>query len=352
MRLKTGIEVGAALDLVGGVLKWLAPAFLVPAVVAIGYGEPWWSFVVAGAITGLGRARPRPDHRGRRGRLRDAARELPGRRAAVAADPDLRRAAVHPRRWPAALAPGRRVLRGGVRLHRHRRHARAADRGPRPVDAVLAPAQPLARRHGHHRARGGDPAAPADRRASAAAVRARRADGDREARADDPRDGPAAVAALRDPHPDRDPHARVPRLVRPRRPDDVLRRRGPGLVGGRARRLQHAHDLDRGVRPDHAVRDPRLHGHRGDQLPAPVPLPRAAALRRAGPGRGAPAVPRADRAGLDPGRRRGHRRRLRDRRGGRAPLALPGDGDPDHHGFRDRRLRRSGARSPPSPCCC
>ena len=30
------------------------------------------------------------------------------------------------------------------------------------------------------------------------------------------------------------------------------------------------------------------------------------------------------------------------RRGGRAPLALPGDGDPDHHGVRDRRLRRLG----------
>ena len=33
-------------------LKWLAPAFLLPAVVAIGYGEPFWAFLVAGAITG------------------------------------------------------------------------------------------------------------------------------------------------------------------------------------------------------------------------------------------------------------------------------------------------------------
>ena len=53
MRLRTGIDVGSALDLVGGVLKWLAPAFLLPVVVAIGYGEPFWPFLVAGAITGL-----------------------------------------------------------------------------------------------------------------------------------------------------------------------------------------------------------------------------------------------------------------------------------------------------------
>ena len=53
MRFRTGIDVGSALDLVGGVLKWLAPAFLLPAVVAIGYGEPFWSFLVAGVITGV-----------------------------------------------------------------------------------------------------------------------------------------------------------------------------------------------------------------------------------------------------------------------------------------------------------
>jgi trk system potassium uptake protein TrkH len=50
--VKTGIEVGAALDLVGGVLKWLAPAFLLPTAVAAGYGEDVWPFLVAGAITG------------------------------------------------------------------------------------------------------------------------------------------------------------------------------------------------------------------------------------------------------------------------------------------------------------
>lgn len=53
-RPRTGIDVGAALDLVGGVLKWLAPAFLLPAVVALAYGESsWWAFVVAAVITGV-----------------------------------------------------------------------------------------------------------------------------------------------------------------------------------------------------------------------------------------------------------------------------------------------------------
>ncbi len=53
MRWRTGIDVGSALDLVGGVLKWLAPAYLLPTAVAIGYGEPFWAFLVAGAITGV-----------------------------------------------------------------------------------------------------------------------------------------------------------------------------------------------------------------------------------------------------------------------------------------------------------
>jgi trk system potassium uptake protein TrkH len=54
VRLKTGIDVGAALDLVGGVLKWMAPAFLLPTLVAVAYGEAcWWAFIVAGVITGV-----------------------------------------------------------------------------------------------------------------------------------------------------------------------------------------------------------------------------------------------------------------------------------------------------------
>ncbi|HWM10644.1 MAG TPA: TrkH family potassium uptake protein, partial [Solirubrobacteraceae bacterium] len=41
----------------GGVLKWVGAAFVVPAAVALGYGEPVWPFLVAGAITaGTGHA--------------------------------------------------------------------------------------------------------------------------------------------------------------------------------------------------------------------------------------------------------------------------------------------------------
>lgn len=45
-----GVDLGSAIDLVGGVLKWLGPTFLVPAMVALGYGESPWPFVI-GAIT-------------------------------------------------------------------------------------------------------------------------------------------------------------------------------------------------------------------------------------------------------------------------------------------------------------
>jgi trk system potassium uptake protein TrkH len=52
-----GIDVGNALDLVGGVLKWVGAAFVVPAAVAVGYGDPVLPFVIGGAITvGAGHA--------------------------------------------------------------------------------------------------------------------------------------------------------------------------------------------------------------------------------------------------------------------------------------------------------
>ncbi|MEX0674768.1 MAG: TrkH family potassium uptake protein [Gaiellaceae bacterium] len=46
-----GVDVGAAFDLVGRVLTVLGLAYLLPAVLAIGYGESWWPFVAAGAMT-------------------------------------------------------------------------------------------------------------------------------------------------------------------------------------------------------------------------------------------------------------------------------------------------------------
>jgi trk system potassium uptake protein len=49
--VRLGLDVGSALDLVGGVLKWVGAAFAVPAAVALGYGEPVWPFLVAGVVT-------------------------------------------------------------------------------------------------------------------------------------------------------------------------------------------------------------------------------------------------------------------------------------------------------------
>jgi trk system potassium uptake protein TrkH len=52
-----GVDVGGALNLVGSLIKYLSPAFLIPVGVAVGYGEPAWPFLVAGVATaafGLG----------------------------------------------------------------------------------------------------------------------------------------------------------------------------------------------------------------------------------------------------------------------------------------------------------
>ena len=49
--MRLGVDVGSAFDLVGGVLKWVGAAFVVPAAVALGYGEAVWPFLVSGAIT-------------------------------------------------------------------------------------------------------------------------------------------------------------------------------------------------------------------------------------------------------------------------------------------------------------
>ena len=46
-----GVEVGASLSLVGALLRYFSLAFLFPAVLALGYSEPVWPFLVAAAIT-------------------------------------------------------------------------------------------------------------------------------------------------------------------------------------------------------------------------------------------------------------------------------------------------------------
>jgi trk system potassium uptake protein TrkH len=49
--MAAAVDLGSALDLVGGVLKYLGLAFLVPAALALGYGDPVLPFLLAGAIT-------------------------------------------------------------------------------------------------------------------------------------------------------------------------------------------------------------------------------------------------------------------------------------------------------------
>src|SRR5215218_6140684 len=51
LRRVLGVDVGGALNLVGRLITFLAPAFLFPTAVAAGYGEPVWPFLAAGAAT-------------------------------------------------------------------------------------------------------------------------------------------------------------------------------------------------------------------------------------------------------------------------------------------------------------
>jgi trk system potassium uptake protein TrkH len=58
-----GVDLGSVFNLVGAVLKYLGAAFLFPAVVAVGYDEPVWPFLVSGAVTaGTGFAVARMTH--------------------------------------------------------------------------------------------------------------------------------------------------------------------------------------------------------------------------------------------------------------------------------------------------
>jgi len=50
-RSTLGVDVVAALNLVGSLTTPLGLAFLVPAAFAVGYGEPVWPFLVSGVIT-------------------------------------------------------------------------------------------------------------------------------------------------------------------------------------------------------------------------------------------------------------------------------------------------------------
>src|SRR3954467_7218052 len=50
-RRALGVDVSGSLNLVGSLIKYLSPAFLFPTAIALGYREPVWPFLVAGAAT-------------------------------------------------------------------------------------------------------------------------------------------------------------------------------------------------------------------------------------------------------------------------------------------------------------
>ena len=50
---RLGVDVGSALNLVGAVVKYVGLAFLFPLAIALGYDEPVWPFLAAGAVTSL-----------------------------------------------------------------------------------------------------------------------------------------------------------------------------------------------------------------------------------------------------------------------------------------------------------
>jgi trk system potassium uptake protein len=50
--IRLGVDLGSALNLVGGLVKWFSPAFLFPAAIAVGYGETPWPFLLSTLIAG------------------------------------------------------------------------------------------------------------------------------------------------------------------------------------------------------------------------------------------------------------------------------------------------------------
>jgi len=52
-RRRIAIDLSAALNLVGALVKWISPAFLFPTAIALGYSEPIWPFLVAGGVAGV-----------------------------------------------------------------------------------------------------------------------------------------------------------------------------------------------------------------------------------------------------------------------------------------------------------
>ncbi len=159
------VDVSGALHVVGTLTAYLSAATLVPAAVAVGYDEPAWPFLVAGAIAGaigaLAAFATRGDHRLgiREGFLVVSltwlvAAALGALPYILSGDPQLDRPLDA---YFEAMSGFRRRARSSSETSRRSRTARA-----------LAPADAVARRHRDHRAGARDAAAPARRRTAAA----------------------------------------------------------------------------------------------------------------------------------------------------------------------------------------
>ena len=261
-----GVDVSGALNLVGWLIKYLAPAFLVPTAIAIGYGEPVWPFLVAGVITlAAGFACERLTT----GRERIGAREgylvvaliwlliaVFGAIPYLLAEPQL-------------VAAGRRAVRVDVGLLDDGLERADRHRGPVALDGDVAAVHGLDRRRRDHRAVPGRAAAAAHRRPPGALPQ--RGGGPRDrARRHDPRQRPPLRRALRGDHRARDARARDARLDGRRPAHGSVPRRRPVVRHGRHGRLLDRGPLDRALRSRHAVGDHVLHGRRGHELRADV----------------------------------------------------------------------------------
>ena len=200
------VDVPAALNLVGTLVKYLGPAALFPTAVAIGYGETFWPYLLAGgAISGGGYLLERLTA-GSAGRV--GVREgflvvsLTWLLApAFAALPYLFIGGDQLGHPLDAYFEGMSgfTTTGASRRHRLRRDLEVARH--------VAPVHAVDRRHRDRRPRDRGPAAPPGRRTPAARVRAARPR-DRPALGADPRDGAPAVGALRRAHRDAHPASR------------------------------------------------------------------------------------------------------------------------------------------------
>ena len=233
---RVNVEVGAALNLVGALLKYLSLAFLFPIALAIGYSEPVWPFVASGAVAGLGGWGLELATRGkqqvgiREGFLVVALTWLLGAAVVGVALPALRRGSVaRPVDDLFEAMSGMTTTGSSVLTDIPGLAALAAD---------VAAVQPVARRDGDHRPRARRPAAAPGRRAPADGVGGS-GPGTGDADGIDPGHGAPPLVPLRRPDGAHDPHPRHVRMDRDRRADAPVRR-GRRTPSRRCRRAASA----------------------------------------------------------------------------------------------------------------